>query len=46
MWEYLFFADFTGHREDEPVRTCLQDLAGRTTFIKILGSYPRGEEQA
>jgi chorismate mutase/prephenate dehydratase len=44
MWEYLFFADFTGHREDEPVRTCLQDLAGRATFIKILGSYPRGEE--
>jgi chorismate mutase / prephenate dehydratase len=46
MWEYLFFADFTGHREDEPVRSCLQDLAGRTTFVKIIGSYPRGEEWA
>jgi chorismate mutase/prephenate dehydratase len=44
MWEYLFFADFAGHREDEQVRKCLQDLEGRTTLLKILGSYPRGEE--
>lgn len=44
MWEYLFFADFAGHREDEQVSQCLQDMKGRTTFLKILGSYPRGEE--
>lgn len=44
MWEYLFFADFAGHREDEQVRQCLQDMEGRATFLKILGSYPRGEE--
>jgi len=44
MWEYLFFADFAGHREDEQVRKCLQDMEGRTTFLKILGSYPQGEE--
>ncbi|MFA5182237.1 MAG: prephenate dehydratase [Syntrophales bacterium] len=44
MWEYLFFADFAGHQEDEQVRQCLQDMEGRTTFLKILGSYPRGEE--
>jgi chorismate mutase/prephenate dehydratase len=46
MWEYLFFADFMGYREDEPVRMCLEGLASRATFVKILGSYPRGEEQA
>ncbi len=44
MWEYLFFADFAGHREDEQVGRCLQDMEGRTTLLKILGSYPRGEE--
>jgi chorismate mutase / prephenate dehydratase len=44
MWEYLFFADFAGHREDEQVGKCLRDMEGRTTFLKILGSYPRGEE--
>jgi len=44
MWEYLFFADFAGHREDEQVGKCLQDMEGRTTFLKVLGSYPRGGE--
>ena len=43
-WEYLFFADLAGHREDEPVAGCLREMAAHTTFIKILGSYPRGEE--
>jgi len=43
-WEYLFFADLAGHREEDPVRGCLQEMEGTTTFIKILGSYPRGEE--
>ena len=41
-WEYLFFADAEGHEEDENISTCLRDLEAATTFIKILGSYPRG----
>ncbi|MBU3931291.1 MAG: prephenate dehydratase [Pseudomonadota bacterium] len=45
MWEYLFFADFTGHIAEEGTQKCLKELAHRTAFLKVLGSYPRGEEQ-
>jgi chorismate mutase/prephenate dehydratase len=41
-WEYLFFADADGHADDEPVRSCLNDLKNASSFIKILGAYPRG----
>jgi chorismate mutase/prephenate dehydratase len=44
MWEYLFFADFAGHVEEERTRACLEELARRTAFLKVLGSYPKGEE--
>jgi len=44
MWEYLFFADFAGHREEAKPKKCLEELAGRASFLKILGSYPRGDE--
>lgn len=43
MWEYLFFVDFIGHVEDEKIKRCMQKLREKTAFIKILGSYPRGE---
>jgi chorismate mutase/prephenate dehydratase len=46
IWEYLFFADFAGHSEEEKTRACLDELARRTAFLKVLGSYPRGEEPA
>lgn len=41
-WEYLFFVDFDGHAGDSKVQRCLQDMEQEATFIKILGSYPRG----
>ena len=44
MWEYLFFVDFTGHIEEEKTKKCLADMEKVTTFIKVLGSYPRGDE--
>lgn len=40
-WEYVFYLDFEGHREDPAVRTALADLAEHTTFCKLLGSFPR-----
>ncbi len=44
LWEYLFFIDFAGHIEDKEIQKCMGDLKRKTTFLKILGSYPRGEE--
>jgi prephenate dehydratase len=44
MWEYLFFIDFAGHMEEERTRTCLEHMGRVTTFIKVLGSYARGDE--
>ena len=42
-WEYLFFVDFEGHREEAKAARCLKELKQVTTFTKVLGSYPRGE---
>lgn len=41
MWSYVFFIDFEGHIDDEPVRLVFQQLAGRAVKIKNLGSFPR-----
>ncbi len=41
-WEYVFYLDFEGHREDSAVRAALADLAGHTTFCKVLGSFESG----
>ncbi len=41
IWEYVFYLDFEGHRDDPAVRSALADLAGHTTFCKVLGSFAR-----
>lgn len=40
MWEYVFYVDIEGHREDPAVAAALQELAARSAFLKVLGSYP------
>lgn len=40
LWEYVFFVDIEGHRDDEAVRTALAELARRAPYLKLLGSYP------
>ena len=42
-WEYVFYVDFEGHVEDKMCREALEELQQKTTFIKILGSYPRAK---
>lgn len=42
LWEYLFFVDLAGHRDDPPVAAALAELAERAPFLKLLGSYPAG----
>ncbi len=41
-WEYFFFLDMDGHREDDPVARAIEDLRPNCSFVKILGSYPKG----
>src|SRR5207247_4315123 len=40
-WEYVFYADFEGHQDDPPIQAALHDLSRITTFLRILGSYPK-----
>jgi len=40
-WEYYFYIDFEGHRDDATVAEALADLEKKAAFVKILGSYPR-----
>lgn len=41
QWEYYFYVDLLGHREDGPVREALTELRQQVAFFKLLGSYPR-----
>ena len=40
LWEYVFYIDVEGHREDPKVAMALKALKERAAFLKILGSYP------
>lgn len=40
-WEYVFYLDFEGHRDDPAVSEALAELASQTTFCKVLGSFER-----
>lgn len=44
LWEYLFYIDVTGHRDDAPVAAALAELGQRVPFLKLLGSYPAARE--
>ncbi|HVR15650.1 MAG TPA: prephenate dehydratase, partial [Candidatus Limnocylindrales bacterium] len=42
-WEYLFFLDMRGHREQSAVKKAIAGLEKNCLFLKILGSYPSGK---
>ncbi|MFC1953057.1 prephenate dehydratase [Chloroflexota bacterium] len=42
-WEYNFYLDFEGHREDKAIRETLEELEKTALFLKILGSYPKAK---
>lgn len=42
-WEYIFFVDMEGHFEDRKLKKAFEEMKDNCLFIKVLGSYPRGE---
>lgn len=40
-WSYVFFIDFEGHIDDEPVKAVLADIESNVVELKVLGSYPK-----
>jgi len=41
-WDYLFFVDLEGHRDDPKVKDTLERVGEYCEEMKILGSYPKG----
>ena len=39
-WEYLFFVDIEGHRDDPAIAAALKEVTARAAMVKLLGSYP------
>lgn len=39
-WEYHFFIDFQGHKNDGIIEEAMEIMKEETIFFKILGSYP------
>ena len=40
LWEYVFFVDVDGHRDDVLIKNALAELGRRAAYLKVLGSYP------
>ena len=40
LWEYLFFVDIEGHRDDANVAAALEEVGRIAGYLKVLGSYP------
>jgi chorismate mutase/prephenate dehydratase len=41
-WEYMFFIDFKGHKEETRVKRAMNAVEKNCLFLKVLGSYPSG----
>jgi chorismate mutase/prephenate dehydratase len=40
LWEYVFFMDVLGHRNDAAVSQAIDDVKAMGATVKVLGSYP------
>jgi chorismate mutase/prephenate dehydratase len=40
-WEYVFFLDVEGHRDEPHIQAALAQLEASADLVKILGSYPK-----
>lgn len=39
-WDYVFFLDLEGHREDAKIAALLAAIGNQAVMLKVLGSYP------
>ncbi len=44
-WQYNFYLDFDGHREDAAAREALTNVEKLSIFLKVLGSYPKAKRR-
>ncbi len=42
-WHYVFLVDVDGHRKDKNLARALREIARTCDFVKVVGSYPRGD---
>jgi prephenate dehydratase len=40
-WEYIFYLDFVGSRNEEHCQRALEQLQEMASFVRVFGSYPR-----
>ena len=43
-WEYVFYVDIDGHINDKNIVDAVEEFSKDVAFLKILGSYPKGEK--
>ncbi len=43
LWEYVFFVDTEGHRDDPKLAAAFAEMKKKARMFKILGSYPVAE---
>ena len=41
VWEYVFFIDIEGHKDDSNIADALHEIEHESAMVRILGSYPR-----
>jgi chorismate mutase / prephenate dehydratase len=46
LWEYCFFTDLEGHRDEPRVQRALERLRRDGAMVRVLGSYPRASSGA
>jgi chorismate mutase/prephenate dehydratase len=41
VWDYVFFIDIDGHRDDEVVKQAIAEIEKASAMVTVLGSYPK-----
>ncbi len=41
VWDYVFFIDVDGHRDDEVVKQAISEIEKASAMVTVLGSYPK-----